>query len=83
MYLFSVLRNRPGTEVFAALQNHDYAMSLEARIAADAIDAFRQANSKHRPAPYPRPWNDETSKSKPPTVSQARIWKALNERGYE
>lgn len=81
--LVGTIRNRPGTETFAAVRNHEYAMSLEARILADLIDSFRAANSKHKPKSYPRPWEGEDkTKSRPPTVSQATIRKALAERGH-
>jgi hypothetical protein len=81
--LFCGLYNKPGTQTYAAVREHDYAMSLEAMELADLIDSFRQANSKGKPKSYPRPWKSGSHKSATPTVSQDVIREALRERGYE
>lgn len=56
-----LLAKDPTTQLCAALNGWDYPASREFLVLADQFDAFGRVNSgKKKPAPYPRPWPDES-----------------------
>lgn len=60
--LLRVATREPSSHLFAARNHWAFPVTREWIAQVDTLDAFLQANSgKHKPKPYPRPWNDKKS----------------------
>ena len=62
MAMIRGLAHRTESWYFAKLNKWDYPMNRDSLILLDIYDAFRQANSKNKPKPSPRPFKSKESK---------------------